>query len=81
MLTFDPPDLREKIIAAIESLSDVVEVEWEVVSSDDFDPAKFDDEIVSKDTVILSVAKLIDVKSAIPEQDRWGDQENSPRRA
>ena len=30
---------------------------------------------------ILSVAKLIDMKSAIPEQDRRGDQENSPRRA
>ena len=29
----------------------------------------------------VSVAKLIDMKSAIPEQDRRGDQENSPRRA
>jgi hypothetical protein len=31
--------------------------------------------------IMMSVAKLIDVKSAIPEQDRSGDQKNSPRRA
>jgi hypothetical protein len=28
----------------------------------------------------LSVAKVLEVNSAIPEQDRWGWQEKSPRR-
>jgi hypothetical protein len=43
---------------------------------------KSDDRVVpEKPPNKVSVAKLIDVKFAIPERDHRGRQENSPRRA
>ena len=51
MLTFEPPDLQEKIKAAFLKLEDYCEHDWYDLTSNDFDPSEYDG-VVTQDSVI-----------------------------